>query len=104
MKIRYPPQIYGNELGSWAHTSVIKRLPEIADRVINENDYPSHAVEQLIHLRDGIPNQPIRSLTDRGAPDSAAWEEYLAKREGKKWLEVPWFFVEHYFYRRILKQ
>jgi len=57
----------------------------------------------LIQLRDGIPEGPIRQLKDLGAPDIKYWESYIMPRAGKNWLEIPWFFAEHYFYRRVME-
>jgi uncharacterized protein with ATP-grasp and redox domains len=54
-------------------------------------------------LIDEIPDQPIRQLEDGGSPDWEVWSAYVTPWEGKNWLEVPWFFGEHYFYRRIIE-
>lgn len=103
MNTKYPPPIYGTEPGSWARSTVLDRLPQIAGRVMDENEFPGPVVDKLIQLKNGIPDQLIRSLNDRHAPDAAVWEGYLEPQVGKNWLEVPWFFAEHYFYRRIME-
>lgn len=99
----YPPPIYGLEPDSWAESTILVRLPEIVNRTLNENKFPPQIVEKLIQLRDGIPDQPIRKLTDRQSPDMKDWDNYLESQVGKNWLAVPWFFAEHYFYRRIME-
>ena len=33
----------------------------------------------------------------------AAWNNELARYPGKTWLEVPWYWAEVYFYRRLLE-
>jgi uncharacterized protein with ATP-grasp and redox domains len=103
MTTKYPPPIFSTEPGSWAQLTVTDRWPEIVNRVINENEFPPQILDQLIQLRDGIPDQPIRQLKDLGAPDIKYWESYITPRAGKNWLEIPWFFAEHYFYRRVLE-
>ena len=103
MTTKYPQPIYSTEPGSWAQSTVIDRWPEIANRVINENEFPPQVLEQLIQLKDGIPEGPIRQLQDPRAPDIKYWESYITPWAGKNWLEVPWFFAEHYFYRRIME-
>jgi len=103
MTTKYPLPIFSTELGSWAHSTVIDRWPEIVNRVIKENEFPPQVLDQLIQLRDGIPEGPIRQLKDLGAPDIKYWESYIMPRAGKNWLEIPWFFAEHYFYRRVME-
>ena len=38
-----------------------------------------------------------------GAPDLDAWKNYVNPYLGQNWYQPPWFFTEHYFYRRILE-
>lgn len=98
-----PAAITGAEVGSFAHFTVCQRLPEIARRVIAENDFSEAIKENLAALIAEIPNGKIRDLQDTEAPDSADWNTYIAPYKGKNWLEVPWYFAEAYFYRRILE-
>ena len=103
MTAKYPQPIYSTDPGSWAQSTVTIRWPEIVNRAINENEFPPQVLEQMIQLRDEIPEGPIRQLNDPGAPDVKYWKSYITPRAGKNWLEVPWFFAEHYFYRRIME-
>jgi uncharacterized protein with ATP-grasp and redox domains len=98
-----PAPLRGIEEDTWTHTSVVVRLPNIARRVIQENDFPLAINRQLEALAGEIPASPIRPLADADAPDAADWEAYVAPYRGQNWLEVPWFFAEYYFYRRILE-
>jgi len=103
MTKNYPPPINGTQPGSWAHTSVKNRLPVIAQRVIEENQFSSEINQNLQQLKEEIPNKTIRQLTDENAPDHKSWQKYIQPYLGKNWLVVPWFFVETYFYRRIME-
>ncbi len=103
MTDQYPPPIDGTVPGSWAQTTVTERLPEITRRVITENQFPDSVEERLIRLVSEIQEGSIRSLEDQGAPDQVDWEGYIEPYLGKSWLEVPWLFAEHYFYRRIME-
>ncbi|XWK89115.1 MAG: damage-control phosphatase ARMT1 family protein [Phormidium sp.] len=98
-----PPAIKGAEIGSFAYFTVTVRLPEIAQRVIAENDFPSSIEQNLAALIGEIPNGEIRDLQDADAPDLAAWGGYIEPYKGSNWLDVPWYFAEAYFYRRILE-
>jgi len=100
---KYPPPIISTEPGTWAHSTVSQRLPKIASRVIEENQFSEGINEELLRLGQEIQSGSIRPPLDQGAPDQSSWESYARPYIGQSWLEVPWFFVEHYFYRRILE-
>jgi len=99
----YPPSINGTKPGSWSQISVKDRLPAIARRVIEENQFSSQINTSLRQLEEDIPKQPIRQLLDQEAPDHKAWQKFIQPYLGKDWLVVPWFFVETYFFRRIIE-
>ncbi len=92
-----------SEEGSFAYFTLIQRMPAIVQRVIDENDFPSSIVENLESLIQELPNGSVRLLQDDQAPDLTAWADYLEPFAGQRWLDIPWFFAEAYFYRRILE-
>lgn len=98
-----PPPLTGANQGTWAHSTIVVRLPDIAGRVLEENDLPSDQAEAVRQLIAEIPDTPIRPLRDRAAPDFDDWQSYCHPYLGGGWLAVPWLFVETYFYRRILE-
>ena len=98
-----PAPLRGAEDGSFAHQTVVERLPRIAERVLEENDFPPGVTARLQSLLDEIPEANIRLLRDSTAPDTIQWSEYVAPHLEHDWLQVPWFFAETYFYRRILE-
>lgn len=98
-----PGPLRGSEIGSFAHNTVAVRLLDIARRVLAENTYPPGVVASLEALIGEIPAGLVRPLQDAHAPDAASWGGYLSLFLGKNWLQVPWFFAETYFYRRILE-
>lgn len=97
-----PAPLTGAEEGSFAHDTVVRRLPDIAGRVLQENQLRSSAVAKLEQLIRELPGGKIRQLAD-GAPDQGAWRQTISRYDSHDWLEVPWFFAETYFYRRILE-
>lgn len=103
MRNEYPLPIYSNIPGTWAHYTVSKRMPDIVARVIEENNFPDDLNANLTLLQEEIIHRTIRFLLDQKAPDQGNWEEYIRPYLGQGWLDVPWFFAEHYFYRRILE-
>jgi uncharacterized protein with ATP-grasp and redox domains len=89
--------------GSFAHRTVKLRLPKILQETVRE--LPALPAEQraacdalFAELTGGV----LRGLTEH-APDRAAWDLACAPHLGHKWLDLPWYFAESYFYRRILE-
>jgi uncharacterized protein with ATP-grasp and redox domains len=98
-----PDPLRGTDPDSFTHRTVVRRWPRIAGQVVEENDFPKALNEQIRQLQDDIPEGLIRPLEDDGAPDTALWDTYVQPYQGQRWLDVPWFFGETYFYRRILE-
>ncbi|MDH4136172.1 MAG: damage-control phosphatase ARMT1 family protein, partial [Anaerolineae bacterium] len=91
-----------SELGSFARRTIVERKPQIIRQVIEDNDYPPGVMQALETFREEIASQPMGPLSEH-APDVAFWNRELAAYRGKTWLEVPWYFAETYFYRRLLE-
>ena len=98
-----PAPLRGRDQPSFAHHTITQRLPEIARRVLAENELTLPAIDVLQQLIAEIPDGPIRPLASEQAPDHADWIAYVQPYLGQNWLDVPWFFAETYFYRRILE-
>jgi hypothetical protein len=98
-----PGPTLGSEMGSFAHHTVTVRMPGIARRLLADNDFSPGIARRVEALIGELPDGPIRPIQDDSAPDISDWQGYTAPHLGKTWLEVPWFFAEHYFYRRILE-
>jgi len=97
-----PSFIMTSERGSFAQRTILFRKPEIIERVIAENDYPPMVVERLNRFKEEILNGKIQPLTEE-APDVEEWNRVWRKFENKTWFELPWYFAEAYFYRRLLE-
>lgn len=102
-RLPIPSPLMMSEEGSFAYFTLTQRMPTIVRRVIDENDFPSSIVENLESLIQELPNGMVRFLQDDQAPDLTAWGRYLEPDVGKRWIDIPWFFAEAYFYRRILE-
>jgi uncharacterized protein with ATP-grasp and redox domains len=98
-----PPSLRGFEKDTFTYDSIARRLPQIARQTSAENNFLPQYEEQVQKLLHEIPTSPIRALTDDRPPDASNWLEYCLPYLGQNWLEPPWFFVETYFYRRILE-
>lgn len=100
---QFPPAIRGEEKETFAHHSVVNRLPEIGKRVLAENTFSAQIQVKLHQLIREIPRSRIRDLTDDYAPDYQEWQSYISPYLDRNWLQTPWFFAETYFYRRIME-
>jgi hypothetical protein len=78
-------------------------MPAIGRRVLEENQLAPAAAGAVAALVGELPHGAVRPLQDPGAPDLELWEAYVAPYVGQSWLDVPWFFAEAYFYRRVLE-
>jgi len=97
-----PPQ-RGDEPGTWAYRTVSTRFANTAQRILIENRFSKSIKKRIKALIADIPDAPIRSIDDPQAPDMDAWKGYVEPYLGLNWHQPPWFFTEHYFYRRILE-
>lgn len=105
MPLTYPPPepLRAAEDPSFAHYSVVNRLPDIARRTIAENDFSTNTQAMLQALIDEIPNGPIRLVDLAGSAEEQDWNAFVRPYAGMNWKDIPWFFAEEYFYIRILE-
>ncbi|HEY9302414.1 MAG TPA: hypothetical protein VIQ31_39835, partial [Phormidium sp.] len=102
-RLPLPPAILGSEEGSFAYYTVTGRMPAIARRVIAENKFPPIIIENLETLATELSDGKVRPLKDNDGEDVESWSKYVEPFAGMRWLDVPWFFAETYFYRSILE-
>lgn len=98
-----PGPLRGEEYPSFTHYSVTVRLPEIARRVLSENDFQPETVARIEQLIHEIPEGLIRQVDTPLSADNVQWKEYIKPFTHQNWLQVPWFFAEEYFYLRVLE-
>jgi uncharacterized protein with ATP-grasp and redox domains len=71
--------------------------------VLEENHFITEVIREVQALILDLPNGKIRPLRDLEAPDHPDWQGYVEPHLDQNWLDVPWFFAETYFYRRVLE-
>jgi uncharacterized protein with ATP-grasp and redox domains len=101
-KLPIPPSLVGSEVGSFTEFTVTERMPAIARRVIAENNFPSEINTSLEKLATVLPTGYLQPLLNDTGIDFFAWNTYLESYKNQRWLDVPWFFAETYFFRLIL--
>jgi uncharacterized protein with ATP-grasp and redox domains len=88
--------------GSFARRTIGERKPQIIHQVLADNAYPAEVAAAVEAFRDEIATRPLRPLRE-SAPDTAFWNAALSEYAGRTWLEVPWYFAETFFYRKLLE-
>jgi uncharacterized protein with ATP-grasp and redox domains len=102
-KLPLPSPLLGSEVGTFAEYTVAQRMPAIARRVIAENYFPENINNCLKQLASELPSEPLSPLLHDTGVDFSAWVKYLESYHGQRWIDVPWFLAETYFYRLILE-
>ncbi|MBD2295660.1 protein-glutamate O-methyltransferase family protein [Anabaena sphaerica FACHB-251] len=97
-----PAPLVGSDAGSFTEFTVTQRMPDIARRVIRENSFTSEINQSLEKLALELPSGYLQPLTNDSGVDFNDWEKYLEPYKNQRWVDVPWFFAETYFYRLIL--
>jgi hypothetical protein len=99
---KLPPFIMTSEVGSFARKTIEQLKPGIIDNILSEYDYTPHIRKSLQNLKAEMANGTIQKLYEQTS-DRSLWDEDFELVRGKSWLEIPWFFAETYFFRRILE-
>ncbi|MGC9520728.1 MAG: damage-control phosphatase ARMT1 family protein [Anaerolineae bacterium] len=105
--VKLPSPLMTSEPGSFARKTMVERKGQIIARVIADNDYLPEIVADLKQLGDEIsqnggPGREIQPV-EESVGDAEFWNAHWARYEGRTWLELPWYFAETYFYRRLLE-
>lgn len=78
------------------------RLPAILQETIDCNrELAAGVLQRISDLKDEISsNGKVQALT---APQpEIGWDKYAAAHVGQHYLDIPWFFLENYVYKRLL--
>lgn len=100
-----PPPLMTGEPGSFAHRTMTTRIPAILAQVLADHAglYPLPILQALeALLEELVSNQPLRPL-ETTAPDDPAWQAAWQLYQGRPWLDIPWYFAESFFYRRVVE-
>ncbi|GAX42720.1 hypothetical protein NIES4075_37230 [Tolypothrix sp. NIES-4075] len=102
-KLPLPSPLLGSEVGTFTEYTVTQRMPAIARRVIAENNFPQNINDCLKQLASELPSESLSPLLHDTGVDFSDWVKYLEPLKGQRWIDVPWFLAETYFYRLILE-
>ncbi|WP_414543837.1 damage-control phosphatase ARMT1 family protein [Nostoc sp. CCY0012] len=102
-KLPLPSPLVASEDGTFTEYTVTQRMPAIARRIIAENNFSQEINANLENLATELATGYLSPLKNDTGQDFADWNIYLKPYQGQRWLDVPWFFAETYFYRLILE-
>ncbi|MBP5974454.1 protein-glutamate O-methyltransferase family protein [Brasilonema sp. CT11] len=102
-RLPLPQPLVGAEAGTFTEFTVTQRMPNIARRVIAENKFPANINASLEKLASELPSGYLPTLVDDTGSDFADWCKYLESYKEQRWIDIPWFFTETYFYRYLLQ-
>jgi hypothetical protein len=97
-----PPAIRTSDPGSFARYTLTERLPGILRETAALNDFPDEIQRALEDLHAELIGGVVREVREE-APDRGFWNAVSAPHLGRSWLDVPWYWGEAYFYRRLLE-
>ncbi|WP_016952791.1 damage-control phosphatase ARMT1 family protein [Anabaena sp. PCC 7108] len=97
-----PAPLVGSDASSFTEYTVTQRMPDIARRVIIENKFPTEINQSLEKLAAELPSGYLQPLVNDTGADFSDWEKYLKPYKNQRWVDIPWFVAETYFYRLIL--
>ncbi len=97
-----PPTLLTSEPGSFARSTLEERVPGILRETVKLNAFPDDIREAMDELYVELTGGMIRELRE-SAPDRAFWNLVSTPQIGRRWLNVPWYWAEAYFYRRVLE-
>ncbi len=99
----HPPPIRTSDPGSFAQHTIRERLPKIVESALKQNENLNSVQENLRTLQAELNRPaPVRPLSG-SQPDAAQWNAQLAAFPGSPWLDLPFYFAEAFFYRRLLE-
>ncbi|HXU81192.1 MAG TPA: ARMT1-like domain-containing protein, partial [Polyangia bacterium] len=98
-----PPPLHTSVPGSFARDTLQRRVPEILAKTRAQlGALPAEVAQRLDELAAELRDGALRPLQET-TPDRAAWDEAVRPHLGHGWLDLPWYFAESYFYRRLLE-
>lgn len=90
-------------VGSFAWDTLARRVPDIlSDTRRRMGPVPPQVDGACDQLAAELRGGRLRGLRER-TDDQAAWDAACAPFLGRGWLDLPWYFAESFFYRRVLE-
>jgi len=100
--VAWPKPLHTAEADSFAYNTFKIRIPLIVDDILASNWFPPDVRDAMLALRAEVAGGVVQPLAEQ-APDVEFWNAVSREHHGRSWLDVPWYWAESYFYRRVLE-
>jgi len=97
-----PPPIRTSEADSFARYTFTERVPGILRETLALNKFPDGIRGALEDFYAELTGGLVREVRE-DAPDCRFWNTVSAPHIGRSWFDVPWYWGEAFFYRRLLE-
>jgi hypothetical protein len=97
-----PDAIRTSDSGSFARYTFTERIPNILREILAMNDLPDASQRALDALYAEVTQGRVNELRE-DTPDRVFWNAVSRPHIGRSWLDVPWYWGEAFFYRRLLE-
>ena len=97
-----PPLLSTNEPDSFAQLTLKVRDPKILQGLIDAPYFSPDLNRGFEKFRKELTEGTIQPLRE-DTPDRDFWRDVSKPYIGRSWLDVPWYWAETFFYRRILE-
>lgn len=97
-----PPPIGMADPSSFAHYTWKTRWRKVVQEVQADPRYGVEVGQRLDALLQEMETGSVLASPDTYGSDLDAWQRDLVPYRDRPWIELPWFFAEVYFFRRLL--
>lgn len=97
-----PPLLSTGDPNSFAESTFKVRDPKILEELIAAPQFSPDLKRAFENFKKEILEGTIEPLRE-DAPDAEFWHALSKPYIGRSWLDVPWYWAETFFYRRILE-
>lgn len=97
-----PPLLATGDPHSFAKFTLAERDPRILQDLIAAPQFSPDLTRAFKKFHDELLNGVIQPLRE-DTPDADFWRTVSQPYIGRTWLDVPWYWAETFFYRRILE-
>jgi uncharacterized protein with ATP-grasp and redox domains len=98
-----PDWIRTSEKDSFAEYTIKSRKPQILEKILAVNPFTKDVEQSLLSFHDEISKkQKVKPLIET-VLDQTLWNHKLQEFAASSWFDLPWYFAEAFFYRRVLE-
>jgi len=97
-----PPFLMTSEEGSFARRTIEERKPLIIDKILKHFDYTDPIRQNLMEFQQELAEGNVTILSEQTS-DRPIWDQDIEPWHNHRWLEMPWYLAESYFFRRVLE-